>query len=115
MDCLEMITTRRSTRRFQSKLPNESLVCQIVEAGRYAPSGGNNQSTHFLVISNPSVLNDLAVLVQKAFSAMDITPGMYRSMANSIRAAKTGSYAFHYNAPVLILTANQKDYTNTHS
>lgn len=112
MDCLESIKSRRSTRRFRDTLPSRELIMEVVEAGRYAPSGGNNQKTHFLVITNKSVLNDLANMVQKAFSDMEITEGMYRSMANSIHAAKTGKYTFHYNAPVLILTANQKDYTN---
>lgn len=43
---------------------------------------------------------------------MEITPGMYKSMAGSIRASKEGNYVFHYHAPVLIITANQKSYGN---
>jgi len=37
---------------------------------------------------------------------------MYRSMANSITRSKTENYIFHYSAPVLIITANRKDYGN---
>ena len=108
----ECIRTRRSTRLFAKKeLPRE-LVEQVVEAGRYAPSGGNNQSTHFLVIRDREVLDHLAKMAEEAFAAMEETPEMYKSLRNSVRASKKGGYVFHYNAPVLIVTANQKNYGN---
>lgn len=34
----------------------------MIEAGRYAPSGGNSQSTHFIVVENKNILRDLAAL-----------------------------------------------------
>ena len=37
---------------FSEKNVSDEAVCQVVEAGRYAPSGGNSQSTHFIVIEN---------------------------------------------------------------
>lgn len=111
-DMLEFIKSRRSTRRFQDRSVPEDLVEQVVEAGRYAPSGGNMQTTHFLVIRNRKVLDDLAAMVSEAFSKMEVTEGMYASIANSIRLSKAGGYAFHYQAPVLIVTANRKEYGN---
>ena len=112
MDILEFIKSRRSTRKFTDKKIETEKLNQILEAGRYAPSGGNSQSTHFLVIQNKDVLVHLQNAVQKAFAAMEEYPGMYRSIANSIRAAQKGNYVFHYHAPVLILCANQKNYGN---
>ena len=112
MDILEFIKSRRSTRKFTDKKIETEKLNQILEAGRYAPSGGNSQSTHFLVIQNKDVLVYLQNAVQKAFASMEEYPGMYRSMANSIRAAQKGNYVFHYHAPVLILCANQKNYGN---
>ena len=112
MDILGFIKSRRSTRKFTEKEIEAEKLDKILEAGRYAPSGGNSQSTHFLVIRNRDVLAFLQDAVQKAFAAMEEYPGMYRSMANSIRAARRGNYVFHYHAPVLILCANQKDYGN---
>ena len=87
-------------------------IGQILEAGRYAPSGGNSQTTHFLVISNKEILRELAALVMQEFAKMEVTENMYASIANSIRASKGGKYFFHYNAPVLILVANRRDYGN---
>lgn len=112
MDQLEFIKSRRSTRRYDARMPERNDIERVVEAGRYAPSGGNSQTTHFMVITDAAVLNRLTEMVQAAFAAMEETPGMYGSMVNSIRASKRGGYVFHYNAPVLILTANRTDYSN---
>ena len=43
---------------------------------------------------------------------MEVTPGMYASMAAAIRASKGERYVFHYDAPVLIVAANKRDYGN---
>ena len=43
---------------------------------------------------------------------MEIAPDTYVSLRNSINASRTGNYVFHYKAPVLIVTANKKDYGN---
>ncbi|MCR5753614.1 MAG: nitroreductase family protein [Acetatifactor sp.] len=112
MDMLEWIKSRRSTRKFKDMPVEKELLEQVIEAGRFAPSGGNNQTTHFLVIQDKEVLDDLAGLVKQEFAAMEETPGLYQSLVNSIRLSKTGNYIFHYNAPVLIVVANQKDYGN---
>ena len=37
---------------------------------------------------------------------------MYVSLRNAIRRSKKGGYVFHYNAPVLIVTANRIGYGN---
>ena len=108
MDILEFIKSRRSTRKFTAKKIEAEKLNKILEAGRYAPSGGNSQSTHFLVIQSKDVLAFLQNAVQKAFAAMEEYPGMYRSKVNLIRAAQKGNYVFHYHAPVLILCANRK-------
>lgn len=112
MDTLQCIRTRRSTRAFDPRPVEEEKLSAVVEAGRYAPSGGNSQSAHFFVIRNEGVLSELARLTQAAFASMEETPGMYRSLANSIRRSKAGGYVFHYGAPVLIVLANRQDYGN---
>lgn len=112
MNTFEAINTRRSTRKYKSESLPKELVVKVVEAGRMAPSGGNSQSTHFIVISNKQVLDNLAEAVKQAFAKMEVTPGMYKSKVASITAAKSGKYIYHYNAPVLIVTANKKDYGN---
>jgi len=56
MDCMEAIRTRRSTRAFtQEKVPDEQ-VKQIIEAGMYAPSAGNQQPWQFITITDKNIL-----------------------------------------------------------
>ena len=112
MDAIEAILTRRSTRRFSDKIPERDLIEKVIEAGRFAPSGGNSQTTHFLVITDPEILKELARIVQTAFSKMEIREDTYASLKNSINRSKQGNYIFHYNTPVLIVTANKKGYGN---
>lgn len=111
-EMLEFIKSRRSTRIFQDKKVERELIEMVVEAGRFAPSGGNSQSTHFIVITNEQIKKEIAELVQQQFAAMELSEGMYRSLVHSITASKKGNYVFHFNAPVLIVVANQKDYGN---
>jgi len=52
MDVLEAIKTRKSVRAYDSRpIPNEILL-RILEAGRLAPSAGNIQPWHFVVVSD---------------------------------------------------------------
>lgn len=112
MNTFENIITRRSTKKYLDKEVSQELLEKIIETGRYAPSGGNSQSNHFLVIQNKQIIAHLVKMVEKAFSKMEITENMYRSLQNSINLSKKGGYAFCYNAPVLIIVANKKDYGN---
>lgn len=112
MNTFDAIKTRRSTRRYLNKKLEEEKLQQIIEAGIYAPSGGNNQSSHIFVIDNKDVLNEIAILVQEEFSKMEVYEGMYKSLVNSIHQSKIGKYRFHYDAPVLIVVANLIDYGN---
>lgn len=112
MDAMQAILTRRSTRRLSPELPPRELIEQVIEAGRRAPSGSNSQTTHLIVITRKDVLDELAALVQAAFARMEAGPDTYVSLRNSILAAKKGGYVFHYNAPMLIVTANRIGYGN---
>jgi nitroreductase len=112
MDALEALVTRRSTRNYKPDPVEQEKLDKILEAGRQAPSGGNNQTSHFFVIRNREVLDKLIDMTEKAFSGMEITENTYASMKHSIAASKKGGYVFCYNAPVLIVVANQKEYGN---
>ena len=112
MEALEAILTRRSTRKYSCKMPDRELLEKVIEAGRYAPSGSNSQTTHFIVITDNEVLKKIACVVESEFAKMEVTEDMYISLKASINAAKHGGYVFHYGAPVLIVIANAKGYSN---
>ena len=107
MDTLDAIATRRSTRRFKNERVEDGLLDRIITAGRQAPSGGNCQLNHFIVIRNRQILDELATAVREEFAQMEAGPDTYKSLAASINASKRGAYVFHYSAPVLVVVANK--------
>ena len=52
MELLEAIQSRRSIRKFQAKPVADSLIKELIEAARLAPSGSNLQPTRFVVIKS---------------------------------------------------------------
>ena len=69
MNTLECIKTRHSTRKFKADQLSRKLIDQVLDAGRRAPSGGNTQLTHFMVITNQDVLQELVTLLFKKNTA----------------------------------------------
>ena len=104
---------RRSIRSFDGDkaIEKEDLML-ILEAGSYAPSGGNSQTTHRLVITDKEILAKLEGLVQQEFAKMEIKEDTYKSIQNSILRSRQGKYFYDYQAPILIVMANKKGYGN---
>ena len=111
-DALTVIATRHSTRKFKPEMVEEALLEKVIEAGRRAPSGKSKNTNHFLVICDAAVLGKLVDLVQSEFAKMDITPDNQDNIGGAIKLSKKGNYVFKYNAPVLIVVANKKNYDN---
>ena len=112
MEALEAIYTRRSTRNYKLDAVEKEKLTKILEAARQAPSGGNSQTNHFLVIQNREVLDKLIALTEAGFRKMEADETTYPSLRHAIEASKKGGYVFCYNAPLLIVAANRKDYGN---
>ena len=56
----KVMTGRRSIRKYKpDKIPEEALK-NILNAGRLAPSAGNRQPWHFIVITDPEIKRKLA-------------------------------------------------------
>ncbi len=52
---LEAIRKRRSIRKYKQEQIGDDELRAIIETGRCAPSGGNSQTCHFIVIQNRRV------------------------------------------------------------
>ena len=60
MDFLELCRSRRSVRNYESsRIPEEELL-KILEAGRWAPSGLNNQPWRFILVEDEGTIEELA-------------------------------------------------------
>ena len=112
MEAMEAILTRRSTRNYLPDPVEPEKLEKVLEAGRQAPSGGNNQTSHFLVIRSREVLDRLIGMTESAFARMEADENTYASTKRAIAASKKGGYVFCYNAPVLIAVANRENYGN---
>lgn len=64
MELIDLIKTRRSIRKFKEEPVPDNLIYEILEAGRWSPSGKNNQPWRFVVIKNKSVKESLASLTK---------------------------------------------------
>jgi len=66
-DLFEIIRTTRSMRRLRpDPVPNE-LIRKILEAGVCAPSGGNMQRWHFLLVHDQKVKESIGALYKRAW------------------------------------------------
>ncbi|MDF2568117.1 MAG: nitroreductase [Oscillospiraceae bacterium] len=111
-DTIKTILNRRSIRKFKQEQIRDEELNAILEAGMYAPSGGNCQYTNLTVIQNRRILDELKAIVQNEFSKMEITDGMYKSIVSAIKAAKKGGYDYDYNAPTFIIVSNKREHRN---
>ena len=64
VEILDIILTRRSIREFESGPISEESLASILEAGRWAPSGLNNQPWRFVIIEDEQILYKLAYLTK---------------------------------------------------
>lgn len=115
MDVFSCIATRHSTRKFKEEPVPQEVLDKVIEAGRQAPSGKHKNQSRFIVIRKKEVLQELIALVQQEFAKMEVTQENDDNFGGAIRAAKKGGYVFMYNALVLIVVANKKDYGNKYA
>lgn len=115
MDVFSCIATRHSTRKFKEEPVPQEVLDKVIEAGRQAPSGKHKNQSRFIVIRKKEVLQEIIALVQQEFAKMEVTPENDDNFGGAIRAAKKGGYVFMYNAPVLIVVANKRDYGNKYA
>lgn len=61
-ETIKTILSRRSVRSYQPKQITDDELDIILKAGTYAPSAMNQQSSHFTVIQNRGLIEELAAL-----------------------------------------------------
>jgi nitroreductase len=59
MDIIELLTTRRSIRKYTAKEIREEIVEELLRAAMYAPSAGNQQPWHFVVLRNKAMFRKI--------------------------------------------------------
>ncbi len=64
---IEAIKSRRSIRRFKEQRITEEEMNIILEAGTYAPSALNQQSSLLVVLKDENIYNEICLLTDKYF------------------------------------------------
>lgn len=111
-DLFEVVNTRRSCRSYRNDPVPKEVLEQIVEAGRMAPSGNDNQTCHLIVVQSAEKLLGLRDTLTATMANTPVKEGMPPPMVALICKAKEGPVEVNYGAPVLILVANKKGYGN---
>ena len=62
MDTLDTIKTRRSIREFTDSDVSDRMLEEIIEAGRWAPSGLNNQAWRLIIVQNKDTKESISKL-----------------------------------------------------
>ena len=62
LDILDIIQSRRSVRKFTSGPVPDELIEKVLEAGRWAPSGLNNQPWRFAVVTDDGLRDEISKL-----------------------------------------------------
>jgi len=71
MELLNVINSRRSIRKYRKEPVSDRLVNEILEAGRWAPSGLNNQPWRFAVIKDEGIKKQLSSLTHYSGIILD--------------------------------------------
>ncbi len=66
---LRFLRSRRSVRHFQNKPVPRPILERILDAGRYAPSGGNRQPWHVVVVQGKKFLDQVISLTVQRLRA----------------------------------------------
>ena len=104
----EIILARRSVRRYLPTPLSRETVEELLEAGRYAPSGHNTQAWRFTAILDQKLLQELNQLVRAGFAALALGEDAPKELRDAkAKAERQGeSYHFTYDAPCLIIASN---------
>lgn len=111
-EIIQNMLDRRSCRKFNGEPPTREELEAILEAGRWAPTGCNAQSVHFIVVQDHKTRSELRTRVQSAFARIELSDNRNASIRASIRQSRTGLYVYDYHAPVVVIVANRADCPN---
>jgi nitroreductase len=67
-DLFEIMRTTRSMRRLKPDPVPDELIRKILEAGTFAPSGGNMQRWRFLVVKDPAIKATVGAYYRRAWN-----------------------------------------------
>lgn len=110
MDAIEAIMTTRAMRRYTDRPVSDGDIETCLRAAQQAPSGGNVQPQHYLVVTEPERRAEVAAWYRRAFDRYEaslpereFTDERVADMWRRTRAASRHLADHLIDAPVLVL------------
>ncbi len=97
-DLLNAIRTRRSVRQFTEEKIDQKIIDDILEAGRLAPTGGNGQSTSYVILNSKQ---DECEAVAVGIFSKAIQMG--KIVISALKNMEMDEHFFFKKAPVVIV------------
>ncbi len=60
MNAIELLTTRRSVRRYTDEVVSSEVLKEIIDIAKFAPSWANTQTARYNFVTNESLLKEIA-------------------------------------------------------
>jgi nitroreductase/NAD-dependent dihydropyrimidine dehydrogenase PreA subunit len=106
----QLIRSRRSIRAYKDKPVSREDILRLIDIARYAPSGGNAQGVHWLVIDNKEQIRRFSEIgTEWMYSASKNGSEDVAKLANVIKLQEAGKDGFLRKAPVLIIAYGKKN------
>ncbi len=126
-DLLQMLTERRSRRRFTDRTPDGAVLRDLLRASTQIPSGGNRRDISITVLtnettkqkvkeavigfyrkqcallSNPLVRSVLSIFGDRKLKAASSDAGFLYKLQDALRKLEAGEDLVFYDAPVVLL------------
>lgn len=106
----DAMRTTRAMRRLKPDAVPDELIREIIEAGTWAPSGGDSQHWRFIVVKDPQIKKQLQLRYQRAFEdlkqrfhAAPPPPGKTEAQKQRMLAARDHLTDHFHEAPVLVV------------
>lgn len=108
MDFDKVIKERRSTRKFSNEKVDKNKIIEMIECARLAPSAGNRQPWHFVVLEN-DLKDKVANIMEKQIMGVDVTLDAENAThAYTPVASLKSSIRIIKDAPILILVFRKR-------
>src|ERR1700679_4268916 len=106
----DAMRTTRAMRRVKTAPVPDELIREIIEAGTWAPSGGDSQHWRFIVVKDPQIKKQLHLRYERAFEelkqrfhAAPPPPGKTEEQKKRMLAARDHLTEHFHEAPVLVV------------
>lgn len=103
---LELVSKRRSIRKYTDKSISREDVEYFISCASYAPSGCNSQCWQFVAVDNKNLINKLAD--ETAIAAREFYGSDYSKSTEEFLISREKAVSFFRNAPVVIFVFMDK-------